>query len=89
MLQGTFWSFAMVLMALAAVVAGWAVGQYPYLLPRSLTLDAALAPTATAATVLIVGGIVMLVVVPSFGLLFALYRRGSLGEDELTPSLLP
>ena len=70
--------------AVAAVVFGWAVAQYPYLLPPRLTVGQAAAPAATMGTALLVVGIIVVLVAPSFALLFSLARRGRLGEAEAT-----
>ena len=43
--------------AVAAVIWGWAIAQYPYLLPQKLTISEAAAPSATLTSVLIVFGI--------------------------------
>jgi cytochrome bd ubiquinol oxidase subunit II len=68
--------------AVAAVVFGWAVAQYPELVPPHLTVAAAAAPAATGVTELIVVGIIVVLVVPSFALLFRLAQRGALREPE-------
>lgn len=69
-------------LAVAAVVFGWAVAQYPLLIPPHLTIGAAAAPAATEATELVVVGIIVVLVVPSFVLLFRLAQRGTLREPE-------
>jgi cytochrome d ubiquinol oxidase subunit II len=74
-------------LAVAAVVWGWAVAQYPYLLPPRLTIAAATAPTATQAAVLVVVGAIVVLVAPSFALLFWLARAGRLGETEAQGAL--
>jgi cytochrome d ubiquinol oxidase subunit II len=76
--------------AVVAVIIGWAVAQYPNLLPPDLTIQKAAAPTSTEVTELIVVGLIAVLVVPSFALLFWLAQRGSLAESESTSeSLLP
>jgi cytochrome d ubiquinol oxidase subunit II len=64
------------------------VAQWDYILPESLTIADAAAPSATLATVLVVFGIAAVIVLPSLGLLYALDQRGLLpGEGiETTPS---
>ena len=69
--------------AVAAIIAGWAVAQSPIFLP-GLTIEAAAAPRATliAVIVAVLGGAVILF--PSLALLFRLFLRGRLadsGED--------
>ena len=66
--------------AVAAVVAGWAFAQRPYLLPPSLTLDRAAAPDTTLAALAIGVGIGLLVLVPSLVFLYRLVLRGTLDQ---------
>jgi hypothetical protein len=73
-------------LAVAAVAAGWAIAQYPYLLPPHLTIADAAAPVATEATELLVVVIIVVLVVPSFVLLFRLAQAGQLGEPEASPA---
>lgn len=65
-------------LAVAAIVAGWALAQQPLILP-GLTIAKAAAPhdTLVLVTVAVVGGGAILF--PSLGLLFGLLLRGSLG----------
>ena len=64
--------------AVVALVAGWAVAQFPYLLPDTLTVADG-AGDGGALTALIVVFIVALVtVVPSLALLFRLAQRQAL-----------
>jgi cytochrome d ubiquinol oxidase subunit II len=74
--------------AVAAVVCGWAVAQYPYLLPPHLTIHGAAGPAASGAAELVVVGIIAVLVGPSFALLFALAQRGALGESGPTSASL-
>ena len=71
--------------AVAFVIAGWAVAQYPYLLPETLTISQAAAPSATLTSILIVFAIAVLLVLPSIGLLFVLVQR-NLVEETASPS---
>jgi len=68
--------------AVAAVIWGWAVAQHPYLLPPSLTISDAAAPSATLTTVLIVFGIAVVLVLPAIGLLFTLVQRNLVEETS-------
>lgn len=61
--------------AVIAVVWGWGVAQFPYLLPTSLRIDEAAAPGPTLTIVLVVFAVAALVVVPSLALLYALSQR--------------
>jgi cytochrome d ubiquinol oxidase subunit II len=66
--------------AVVAVIWGWGVAQFPYLLPTSLRIDQAAAPDPTLDAVLIVFVIAAIVVLPSLGLLYWLSQRELLGE---------
>jgi len=66
--------------AVAAIVAGWALAQRPYLLPPDLTLERAAAPDATLAAVVVGLGIGAIVLVPSLWLLYRLVLRGVLDQ---------
>jgi cytochrome bd ubiquinol oxidase subunit II len=66
--------------AVAAVIWGWGVAQFPYLLPTSLKIDQAAAPGPTLDAVLIVFVIAAIVVLPALGLLYWLSQRELLGE---------
>ena len=68
--------------AVAAVVAGWGVAQYPYLLGNHLSIEQAAAPTPTLEVLLVVAAVAVAVVAPSIGLLFVLQQRGRLEVDE-------
>jgi cytochrome d ubiquinol oxidase subunit II len=65
--------------AVAAVVGGWGVAQYPYTLGTHLTLDAAAAPHTTLVWVLGIFGVAAFVCVPALVLLYVLDQRGRLG----------
>jgi cytochrome bd ubiquinol oxidase subunit II len=66
--------------AVVAVVWGWGVAQFPYLLPTSLRIDQAAAPGPTLDSVLIVFAVAAVVVLPALGLLYWLSQRELLGE---------
>ncbi|MBB4664666.1 cytochrome d ubiquinol oxidase subunit II [Conexibacter arvalis] len=68
--------------AVAAVIAGWAIAQAPALLPGELTVEQAAAShdTLVATTVAVLAGAVVLL--PSLALLFTLTLRGRLGEEH-------
>jgi cytochrome d ubiquinol oxidase subunit II len=68
--------------AVAAVICGWGVAQHPYLLPKSLTISAAAAPSATLTSVLVVFGAAIVLVVPALALLFVLAQRSLIEEGE-------
>jgi cytochrome bd ubiquinol oxidase subunit II len=68
--------------ALVAVIWGWGVAQYPYLLPEQLTIADGAAPSATLAGLLIVFGVAVVLVLPALGLLFTLAQRSLIEEGE-------
>jgi cytochrome d ubiquinol oxidase subunit II len=61
--------------AVIAVIWGWGVAQFPYLLPTSLKIGAAAAPDPTLDVVFIVFGVAAVLVLPSLGLLYTLSQR--------------
>jgi cytochrome d ubiquinol oxidase subunit II len=65
-------------LAVAAVIVGWGVAQYPYLLGTHLSIGEAAAPPATLWALTGVAAAALLIVVPSMGLLFVLAQRGRL-----------
>jgi cytochrome d ubiquinol oxidase subunit II len=66
--------------AVIAVIWGWGVAQFPYLLPTSLKIGQAAAPGPTLDAVLIVFVAAAIVVLPALGLLYWLSQRDLLGE---------
>ncbi len=67
--------------AVATVVAAWGVAQYPYILPTTLKLSQAAAPSPTLTAVLIVFGIAALIILPSLALLYVLDQRSLLPAE--------
>jgi cytochrome bd ubiquinol oxidase subunit II len=66
--------------AVVAVVWGWGVAQFPYLLPTSLKISQSAAPSETLATVIAVFIAAAVLVLPALGLLYWLSQRELLGE---------
>jgi cytochrome d ubiquinol oxidase subunit II len=64
--------------AAGAIVAGWGVAQYPYLLGTHLSIGVAAAPGATLVALTVVAAAALVLVVPSMALLFVLQQRGRL-----------
>jgi cytochrome bd ubiquinol oxidase subunit II len=64
--------------AVATVVFGWGLAQYPYLFPTSLSLAAGSAPTAALVAEFVVAGLAVLLVAPGFALLYSLQQRHAL-----------
>jgi cytochrome bd ubiquinol oxidase subunit II len=61
-------------LAVACVLWGWAVAQYPFLLPRSLTIHAGAAPSGSLTALFVVFGAAALWVAPALALLYRLQR---------------
>jgi len=73
--------------AVATVVWGWGLAQYPYLLPTSLSLAAGSAPTAALVAEFVVAGLAVLLVAPGFALLYFLQQRRMLTAAETDADL--
>jgi cytochrome bd ubiquinol oxidase subunit II len=72
--------------AVVAVIWGWGVAQYPYLLPKALTINQGAGASATLTGVLVVFGIAVAIVLPALGFLYTLSQRSMLeGEGEAPP----
>jgi cytochrome d ubiquinol oxidase subunit II len=76
-------------LGVAALVWSWAVAQYPYLLPFSLTISAGSGAAITLRWVLVWFVIAIVLVGPPLVLLFVLDRRGAVGEDPTTSRPAP
>ncbi len=69
-------------LGVAAVIWGWGVAQYPALLPGTpVTLSNAGAPHASLVALVVLFVALVLIVGPSFGLLFALQGRQALQHE--------
>jgi len=67
----------------AAVIWGWGVAQYPVLLPgTAVTLSNAGAPHATLVAIVVLFVVAVVIVGPSFALLFSLQGRRLLHTDD-------
>ncbi len=71
------------ILAVATIIGGWGVAQWPYMLPTSLTVDAAAAPSGTMGAVLVVTGIAAVTIVPSLVLLYVLDQRSLLPAESV------
>ncbi len=69
--------------AVAAVILAWGVAQWDYLLPTSLTVSQAAAPTGTITAVLVATGLAAILIVPAFVLLYALDQKSLLPEEGM------
>jgi cytochrome bd ubiquinol oxidase subunit II len=66
--------------AVVAVIWGWGVAQFPYLLPTSLKVTQSAAPNDTLAAVIVVFIAAAVLILPALGLLYWLSQRELLGE---------
>ena len=74
--------------AVAAVIVGWGVAQWDYMLPESLTVDEAAAPSGTIGAVLVATVLAVLFIFPAIGFLFVLDQRGMLPEESVPTTSL-
>jgi len=77
----------MAAIAVATVVWGWGLAQYPYLFPTSLSLAAGSAPTGSLVGEFVVAGLALLLVAPGFALLYVLQQRRMLTAAETDADL--
>jgi cytochrome d ubiquinol oxidase subunit II len=85
-LQLYFTRRAVAALGVAAVVWGWGVAQYPVLLPRTtVTLANAGAPQATFDALIVLSAAALLLIGPSFALLYNLQGRRLLGGEAHLP----
>jgi cytochrome d ubiquinol oxidase subunit II len=78
--------------AVASIVLAWGVAQWDYVLPETMTVASAAAPSGTLAAVLVATGCAVVLIFPSFALLYVLDQRGLLpgeGADESEPDREP
>ena len=68
-------------LAVAGMVVSWGVAQAPYLLPQSLTVSAAAAPSATLTALIVIVALAVVIVLPGFVLLYVLASRHLLPEE--------
>ena len=68
--------------AVATVVVSWGVAQWPYILPTSLKVSDAAAPSGTLDTILVVFVVAAIVILPSLGLLYVLDQKSLVTADE-------
>jgi cytochrome d ubiquinol oxidase subunit II len=67
--------------AVAAIVLGWGMAQWDYVLPQTLTVPQAAAPSGTIAAILVAVGLAAALLGPSFVLLYALDQRSLLAGE--------
>jgi cytochrome bd ubiquinol oxidase subunit II len=69
-------------LAVIAVIWGWFIAQFPYLLPTSMTISQAAAPNATLSAIFVVFGIACVLVLPALFLLYFLAQSDYLEHDH-------
>jgi len=69
--------------AVVGVLLAWGVAQWDYLLPESLTVSAAAAPSGTITAVLVATGLAAVLIVPAFVLLYVLDQKSLLPEESM------
>jgi cytochrome d ubiquinol oxidase subunit II len=70
-------------MAVGALMVAWGIAQWDYILPETLTVSAAAAPSGTITAVLIAAILALILIVPSFAMLYVLDQRSMLREEGL------
>ncbi|HET7591335.1 MAG TPA: cytochrome d ubiquinol oxidase subunit II [Solirubrobacterales bacterium] len=68
--------------AVVALIWGWGVAQFPYVLPTSLRIDQAAAPGPTMTIIFVVFGAAAVFVLPSLGLLYTLAQKDLLESEH-------
>jgi cytochrome d ubiquinol oxidase subunit II len=69
--------------AVASVVWAWGVAQWDYILPETLKVSAAAAPSSTLWTLVIVVGVAAVTVFPSLAFLYVLDQKSLLPEESV------
>ncbi len=67
--------------AVASVVVGWGVAQWPYILPTSLKVADAAAPSGTLTALLVATIGAVLIVLPGFIILYVLDQKSLLPAE--------
>jgi cytochrome d ubiquinol oxidase subunit II len=83
------WARVLAMGAVATVVVSWGVAQWPYILPTSLKVSQAAAPSGTLNTILVVFIVAAIVILPSLGLLYVLDQKSLVTADESSPPGTP
>ena len=68
--------------AVIAVIWGWFIAQFPYLLPTSLTISKGAAPDPTLGAVFIIFAVACIVVLPALAILLVLAQSDMLEHDH-------
>jgi cytochrome d ubiquinol oxidase subunit II len=73
--------------AVASIVVGWGVAQWDYMLPTSLTVADAAAPSGTLTAILVVFGVAAVVIIPALALLYTLDQKSLLPGEGVEASV--
>ena len=68
-------------LAVAGIIGGWGVAQWPYILPETLTFADASAPSGTLTALVVATVLFVALVVPGFVVLYLLAQRGLLPDE--------
>jgi len=72
------WARVLAAGAVATIVLGWGMAQWDYVLPQTLTIAQAAAPSGTITAVLVATALAVVLLGPSFVLLYILDQRSLL-----------
>ena len=75
--------------AVASIVVAWGVAQWDYILPETMTVDQAAAPSGTLTAILVVTVAAVVLIFPAIGLLYVLDQRGLLPMEAGAASTGP
>ena len=75
------WARLLAILAVASIIVGWGVAQWPYLLPETLEVTDAAAPSGTLNALLVAVIAAALIVVPGFVLLYTLDQKSLLPDE--------
>src|SRR5690242_13731522 len=67
--------------AVAGLILSWGVAQWPYLLPETLTVQEAAAPTGTLTALVVAVVLALLLVLPGFLILYSLVQHQMLPDE--------
>jgi cytochrome d ubiquinol oxidase subunit II len=69
--------------AVASLIWAWGVAQWPYILPETLKVSDAAAPSGTLTTLVVVFGVAAVTIIPSIALLYVLDQKSLLPEESI------
>jgi cytochrome d ubiquinol oxidase subunit II len=69
--------------AVATVIWAWGVAQWEYILPTSLKVSDAAAPSGTLTAVLVVFAVAAVTIVPALGFLYVLDQKSLLPQESV------